>query len=447
MWWFALIYFLNSVLPHNSLVYEYRVNIGVPINILDALIFFGCGLAILPMWRTRAFPVYRSHPAWAWGLSLLILAGLIGILQSYLFFPDIPIKYRLPVIRNYVLVPASLFAAYQMITQPRQAKTVFWIIFISSLGSASMSILTAGYETARIAGTSGSGFDSLRQSALDVAGDAGMLSGSIVLFSLVSGIRFLPGLLAYASLVVSAVGMFFVPHRSHWLVDFITGCFAAFFLWPTNRGRKWLVTMAATLCVVTASGLLVMVVELETGKDFGGWISKRLESLLPDENSRDSRAWDTRLPTATIEFQLWLGNPLLGRGFGVQEANSIQTGTGGSFRHTPWVSTLTETGLPGLAGFVLVIGGCLAVGIRLARHAPDKWFALVGAAAASWGVASIWFGMFTLSWNSPRPAITLGLMAGAVFRLRDFAFAVEAQALPELEQQWESEVREWQEYR
>lgn len=429
MWWFALIFFANAVLPHNSVVYEYRVSVGgFPVNILDALVFFGVGLSLLPIWR-RALPAARSHPVWARGLMLLMAAGIVGVFQSYLFYPDLPPRFRLPPMRNFFLVPACMYASYQVITRPQQAKTVFWVIFLSSLGSAVASVVTGGSQTFTIAETSGSAFDSLRMTALDVGGDAGLLAACVLLFSLVSGLRFLPLLFAWLLVAVAAMGMFFIPHRSTWLINFITCWFAAFILWPTDRGRKWLIGTVTVLSLLVVGAAMTAVVESTTGKDFSAWVTQRLESLLPSDDGTHAKAWDTRLPGAQRELSLWLDNPLLGRGFAAQEGASFEDGFWVSYRHTPWISTLLETGPLGVAGFAVVIGSLVIAGTRMARTGPDLWFALVGAMGASWGVACVWMGAFTLSWNSPRLAIALGLLAGAFFRLREFAIALEEQPL------------------
>lgn len=434
MWWFAILYFVNAVAPHHTLIYNENFRLvvgGMPINILDGLILFA---GVMSVWPRTAWPVPQVHPAWRWGLTFLGVAFVVGVAQSFLFFPDLPDKFRLPIIRNFVLAPICLFMGYRCFTRPSQAKAAFWIVFVGSIGSAVASILTQGQAASALAETSRAtgGLDNLRWSALDVSGEAGLLAAGVILFSMVSGIRLFGLMLRGISLLICAAGMFLIPHRSAWVMDGLTLAYAGLVLWPLNMGRKIAMNVATFGGLLLAGVVLMLVVQSATQRDFTTWVQDRLESLLPGEraSNRETKAWDTRLPGMLKELELSMGNPILGRGFAVQEWDMILNGRGGDYRHTPWVSTFCETGLPGLAGFGITIFGLAIVGTRLARQCPDKWFALLGAIGAAWGVVCIEAGFMTLHWNSPRSAITLGLLAGLIFRARDLSSTMAAQQLP-----------------
>ena len=432
MWWFAILYFVNAVAPHYSVIYNdnFRVVLaGLPFNILDGLMLFAGIFAVMP--NRSAYPVAQVHPAFKRGLMLLSIALGVGTLISFAFFPDLPSRFRLAPIRNFLLVPLGLYMGYRALSQPHQVKTAFWIIFLSSIGSAVASIITQGSATSSLAETSRAlaSFDSLRKTALDVSGDAGLLAASVILFCMVSGTALLNFALRSFLLIICAAGMFLIPHRSSWLLDVLTLGYAGFVMWPFNMGRKIVANFAAFAGLLLVGAVLMLVVQAQTGRDLAGWVDDRVMSLLPgSEKVHEAKAWDTRLPGMVYEFQMWLGNPLFGRGFAAQEDQAIKDGEFYSFRHTPWVTTLCETGLIGFAGFAFVIIGLAVVGTRLARQGPNRWFMLLGAAGASWGVVCFIAGFSTQHWNSTRSAITLGLLAGLIFRARDLSIALGSQA-------------------
>ena len=438
MWWFAILYFVNAVAPHYSLIYNdnYRIVIGgLPLNILDGLIVISGLVALIP--KSYAYMVDRAHPAWVKGLIFLFVAFVIGVVQSYLFFPDLPARYRLPAMRNFILVPVCLYIGYRCLSTPRQIRTVFLIVFISSLGSAVGSILNQGQATAALgeASRASGGIDSLRLTALNVAGDAGLLAMSTILFAMAAGLPFLRFGIKYFLMALCAAGMFLIPHRSSWLLNFLTLSYAGLIVWPHNIGRKLRTTATAFGMLLVVGMAMLTIMQSRTDRDFMKWTSDRLASLLPGEgaSAHAGKAWDTRLPGMFRELELWAGNPLFGRGFAAQEGYGMQIGYFDSFRHTPWVSTLCETGLPGLAGFGFTIVGLMIGGMRLARQSTDKWNMLLGAVGASYGFLCFLYGFVSMSWNSPRAAITLGLLAGIIFRARDMSLASGQQSLPLLQ--------------
>lgn len=431
MWWFAVIFLYNAwATPQLNLVAGITLG-GVSIKYYDILLYLGPILMLASLGRART--ATKSHPAYVASLVLFGIAftlasvvGFFGIQDGYLPLFIWPMRVMLTTI-------IAIYMGYRVLQHPAQCRTLFWIVFIGSLGSALIAVFIGGETTATIASTaSSSSFNDLRTSALAVTGDAGLLAACVCIFAMVQGLGLLPKAITLPGLLIAAAGMFFIPHRSHWLANFLTCLFAAFWLWPRRLGRKIILTGTVCAGLLLVAGIATSIVQTETNRDFGGWVQKRLQSMLPDDTSNEHRAWDTRTPGLVYDLNLWLHSPLYGGGFGIHEANALRTGNFVDFRHTPWTSTLAETGLIGFAAYATLIGGMIILGTRLARTAPDRWMMLLAAAIACHGIVSFIFGCFTFSWNLPRPALTLGLFGGLIFRCRDLASNAgpEAQYLP-----------------
>jgi hypothetical protein len=153
-------------------------------------------------------------------------------------------------------------------------------------------------------------------------------------------------------------------------------------------------------------------------------------SLLPgDQDGVRSKAWDSRLPAIQRELEIWMQNPLMGKGFGIQfeeERTGLSSGRGG-FRHNVWSASLAESGPLGLAGYMLPPISAMWVGFLLVRRATDKGTMYVGALAAVVGCATFMLSFMTLSINTQRQAIPLGLICGMVYRCRSIQQALESQ--------------------
>lgn len=440
MLWFILTHFVNSFTPGKSILYKYRLEIpGFPITLLDFLVLGGMVITLIPLTNTSEFKVARRHPAFTWGLWLIGSAILIGILESFIFVGDVPPRIRFSPVRNMLFVPASMLIGYRALAWPNKAKMVCWILLLASIGSAFASVLTSGTTAAELGNVSQetASFDVLRGEAVDVgAGDVGLIAACLMLFCIISTIRFIPKPWDIVILLTGAVGMFFQPHRSHWIIHALTLVFATFFLWPYNFSRKVVVGFTSLGFVLLACIAAIIVVESFSGRDFSGWVAHRLESLMPLKEgevssldtgrlTKESRAWDTRLPGMFLEFRIWLKSPLTGQGFGSPEWGGWVEGSTASNRHTPWVTTMAETGLVGLAGFGIVIVSMIVVGLRMVRQCQDKWLCMLGAIGASYGFSAFFYGWMTASWNTLRIATTLGLICGILLRARDLSLATE----------------------
>ena len=164
----------------------------------------------------------------------------------------------------------------------------------------------------------------------------------------------------------------------------------------------------------------VLAVSLMTGRDYGSYVENRLVSLLPGEEAAfrpAAKAWDTRLPSAGRELILWSSSPIFGRGFGIGDLDDLATGYHG-YHHNVWTSTLSETGIIGLAGMLVVVFGTIVIGQRLAKDRGGRPYVLTGALAAITGVAALLAGTMTMSINTQRQALSLGLIFGLALRTR-----------------------------
>lgn len=418
MWWLALILFINWTF---STAFLYEVTSisfgGIRITLLDVLVFLGPVLTLFPGWSRKAMPVGQAHPAFRWGEVLLLAAILSGALIGLSnFYPDYA-KFYLQPFRTLLIVPLVLYTSYRALGNPAQLRTAVMILLLASLASGVAIIITGGQTATEIAERS-LAFDELRETQAQNAGEGGRLAAAMLVFSFVSGYRLLPKPFAVIGLAIASLGMMLMVHRSSWLVSAAVVIYAGAFLWPGQHARKFLIgTVSIGLIAIVAIGSVV-ILEQVTQKDFSRWAIERVESLLPDDTS-ESKAWDTRVPGMLLELKLWIMNPLFGRGFGFQEAHVIETGEGASFRHTPWVSTLGETGLIGFAAFLILIGSMFVVGKRLVRQTDNRWLVFLGAAGACTGLEMFLNGAFTLSWNAPRHAVNLAVIAGLVLRARD----------------------------
>ncbi len=429
MWWFALIYSLNSALPTDLVFKVLAVSIGVlSINILDFLIFSAPALTLLPTYRTRRTVVTVMHPAMKWAMGLFIIAFLWAATVGVLRMDVLTAKWAISSLRNFLIVPVAMYMGYQVLGNLKQCRAIVWIIFLGSMASAIMSIKNGGDTSAELAERGGA-FDMLRATALQVAGDTGLLAACLLMFSWISRTAFLPLILAVPSFIIAIAGMFFIPHRSSWLVFAIVCLYAAFWVWPTQTGRKILLGTLGAAGGAVVIAILITIVAQQTGTDVGEWAQRRMKSLFPDSDTREARAWDTRIPGMLFDLEIISHNPF-GGGFGIHENMILAGFASPTPRHTPWTSTWAESGPMGFAAFSIIIIGSIVVGLRLARQGTDNWIRLMGLIGTAWGVSAYSIGWFSLSWNSPRQALMLGLITGLTFRCRDLVLTERSLYLP-----------------
>jgi hypothetical protein len=250
---------------------------------------------------------------------------------------------------------------------------------------------------------------------------------TVLAFGVVAGARILPTWLALMLIPLAGVGYFSVPHRSNWVVGALTLVYAAFFLPRVNFGRRVSASLFLALGLGACMFVAVGMYSRMTGRDFGEYVSRRLASLLPgDETGSQRKAWASRLPGAKRELEIFMQNPAMGQGFGIQmeeEATGRSTAYG-SFRHNVWTASLAESGIFGLAGYILPPLFATVIGYRLVRQGGDRGTVFMGALGSVVGFASLVFSPLTLSINIQRMAIPLGLACGMLFKVRAMQLTV-----------------------
>jgi len=417
MWFLTILMLLNAWADQRSVVLEYRLEFeNLPINIYDVAL--GLGVLVSLMRRRSSpdlAPTDRAHPLlkWIFGTSLLALAaGAVGIIGNGAYFRE-----ALPPLRSFVAIPLSVYLGYAFIKNMKSARWFMYVLVLAGLGAAVLNCLYFGSNAGTAA--SQSNLNILRAINYETA-YAG-LAAELLIFTFVIGLRLLPTSLAVPLAGICFIGDCATLSRSEW-VAIAAGVCMIYLLLP--KGFQWGKVVRAAIffpLVLLVFGWIGLLVGSEvTGTDFFGKMAGRVETLLPSSGDDvDVHAWDTRLPAATRELELWWENPLLGQGYGIQWAESRRDGRFEfGFRHNAWTSVLAESGIFGFATYALVVFGMLFAGRRMVKDQWDRESVLIGALGAMAGAHVLIWGLSTLSFNELRGAIPLGLVCGVVLKVR-----------------------------
>jgi hypothetical protein len=125
----------------------------------------------------------------------------------------------------------------------------------------------------------------------------------------------------------------------------------------------------------------------------------------------------TRLPGIIAELNLWLESPLIGNGFAVSTRIEAEEGEMG-MNHNVWTSSLAQYGPVGLFAFAVPVIGCMVVGFRLSRTDTDGYMSILGVLATIVALDAFLWATITMSINTQRLAMLVGLMFGMTFRCR-----------------------------
>ena len=419
---FFLLMVLNYTVDKEKFLFAYRIMIGgLPINILDGLVAVA-GVAVLFRLSRRNYPGEKTHQGLKWAIGMLFLACLTGAGGGVLH--GIELREIADMTRNVATLGICLVIGYYTTSTMRQSRWAAIIILFSSAMSALFVILFLRDSIDSLKSVSTS-FNDLRTSSR--GGDAGIVGMSFVTFAAVAGIRFFPKIISGLMLALCAAGSFAMPHRSMWATAFATLLFSCLFLPRVRIGRKLGATALVSVLLVSVVMTGVIAYARLTGRDFQDYLAVRFRSMLPGvEETRDNKAWDTRLPGLFTELKIWSENPLMGGGFGIQGIRERQAGgaIGGGYRHNVWTSSLAEGGLPLFLGYLLPCVLCVMVGRRLVANQMDRGTVMLGAIAALHGFMSFVLASTTMSINLQRPAIPLGLICGLLLRTRDMQLAI-----------------------
>jgi hypothetical protein len=408
-----LLLILANMTPNWALL-DYRTSIaGAPINIFDAAIVIAVIATLLPS-RDR-FAADRVHPLVVWICGALIVAGCGSAFLAQANGADD--RYVMTATRDFFTIPACIYIGYRLLKSPSAAAVIPVAAVLASLFGAVMVMLFVRTTSETLSEESGRAFDELRVNSYAI-GDAGNVAMSMALFGLVSRIRMMPRPVAFLVAGLGIGASFLIPHRGGWLCMLAAVVFAILFLPSESVGRRLRSLMMAFGGMAIVMTFAVLVVSAASGRDFGGYIYSRLISLVPGEHEGVSHhAWDTRIPGTIRELELWVQSPVIGKGFGIQEAD-LQTHQDLSYRHNTWTSFLAETGIIGLAAALMLTIGPIVIGMRMVRARLDKTSVLIGATSAVMGAGYLVAAFFSLSFNKQRHAIIMGLWCGIAMRAR-----------------------------
>jgi hypothetical protein len=412
---FALLVLVNAVADNEKVILQYRYEVaGLPINMLD----FGLALMLIVAIATMSRPKYqadRTHRVLFWTIGFLVFSlafGVFGALKN-----NVELRYWVTVSRNVLMLPLCIFLGYHVVRTPRHALWASYVMILASVASG-IFVLLFVRETGEVLST----FDKLRKTSY--GGDAGLLGMCFLAFAVVSRLRFLPTILSVLLILFSAVCFFSLPHRSNWVMAVLTLLFSLLVLPRVTFGRK----LGYSLFLGAAMGVTMLAAigaySQLTGRNFQEYIEQRINSLMPwaveEAGNKDVKAWETRIPGAVREFQMWTESPLTGKGFGIQmeeEESRLSEGAGG-FNHNVWTASLAQSGVWGLLGYILPSISSMLIGFRLVRESNDKGLLYMGAMGAILGCATFFYSFMTMSINTQRQAIHLGLICGMVYRCR-----------------------------
>jgi len=186
--------------------------------------------------------------------------------------------------------------------------------------------------------------------------------------------------------------------------------------------------------VLLASTLLAGVAAMSkfTGKDFGTYlVERRIKALIPGfEEETHTSVTSTRMSGIMAELELWRKSPLMGWGFAIGERSADYTDL--SMNHNVWTSALAQYGNIGFFAYFVPVAGCIVVGYRMWRDQTEPYFAVVGALGAIVGLVAFLWASLTMSINTQRPALWVGLMFGIVFRCRAIQLTLARQSAADL---------------
>lgn len=433
-----LLLLLNGIAPNANFILKYRLDIaGAPISILDGLLFIGVLLMLIPGLRAR-FPA-QLHPLLPRMLILSALATVGGIV-AFFFSETADPYYLITTVRNFLTIPAAAVASYCLINQPRDLRRYcFWFV-IASTGAAVMIMLffrSAGEQQTKL----WLDINSLRTMEYGVA-FAGT-AAAFLIYQLSSGNRMMPAALAVVLAGVCFIGQCATLSRSDW-VSIVLAIGSVYFLLPrVGRAGKVLKFIGLAPVILLFIFVGVRLADRATGRDFAGRLVERVETLLPGERTTKTvKAWDSRLDSQLVEIRQWARRPILGHGFGHRAIYNDYGQSMGGYGHNTWTFTLFQNGPLGLAATLIAVVGCWVVGRRMVLQANgDVNFTLAGALGAVFGAYFFFLSLTTATFNSPRPALTMGLFFGMVMRARAMQLEL-ARQQAELEAYYEQHPEE-----
>jgi hypothetical protein len=436
MWFLALLILLNALFNNTTFVNSYRLYIaGLPLNIFDGLVVLGVICALLrPRSTVKYVRTTRIHPAMMWMFALFTVAifgGLIGGASNGASNREI-----ITCLRNFLVAPAALYFGYFLIANVKSSRQFLYIVVAAGLVVSFMIVVFFKSKTE----TRTFGHLNDARAVAYISTYAG-LATALLFYSVSSGMRLLPLLIAWGMMGACLLGQFTTLSRSDWISAAAAMC-AAFALLPKQQRLRSAFRAAMAVPVLIASLWVGMYLGTQvSGKNMFNTMHDKILSLLPGETPGvKAKAWDTRLPGMKREVREFLSSPLIGGGFAIDDTAQMEGQYYAGLRHNTWTSTLAETGLLGFSAFALMVGSSIVVGWRMVRARTDQTTVLIGALGVITGCFYIVHGFATMSFNQMRWGLPLFITAGVILRTRQMQLTLMEQAYAEqamLEQQHE----------
>jgi hypothetical protein len=416
MWFLILLSILNSGLNNRGFVLEYRITVaGLPLNLFDMLLGLGLLVTVIQAFVRRGsaapVPVHRAFAALL-GIFIvvLVLSSVIGFASSLL-----P-RYVVTMARNWTAMALAMVMGYVLFTSPRSGVRLCRGYVAAGLVVSVAVLAFFKQQSEEYVGQEG--VNSLR--TVEYISNYAGLATALLVYSVLSGHRFMPRVMALPVAGFCLLGQCATLSRSEWLAA-AAAIMSALLVLPREARASKLI--AAVLVVPLLLGVLwlgVYTTSRITGHDFDAAMMDRVRSMLPNSDafSTGPKAWDTRLPAIKRELELWAQSPVLGNGFGAQFGEWARGRWIRGFYHNVWTGAMAESGLLGLAGMlgaVLIPG---VIGLRLLRDGGDVSFRLVGALGVISAAYFFVLASTTLSINTLRGALPLGIVCGAVLKAR-----------------------------
>lgn len=410
--------FLNAIVSSAGFQNIYRIEVaGVPVGVMECMLVLGFVFAVFlgGSHKPTNDPVDRTHPGYAICMLCLIIGLMMGLVG--MFFHGAALRWKLIFTREFLGMLFALYTGYRLIPSMKMAAKVPYIFVFSGIAT-SVFLITAfarGSERYALHGDT----NALRtvQFVTVYAG----VACALLLYSVLSGKRLFPTPIALALAGFCFIGQLAPLHRSDWVSQVAAIAAVPLGLRPGERIKQGFRLVLAAIALVMSLWIGLHVASAATGRNFHKTFEDRVISLFPNERIKqsDQKAWDTRLPAIQVELEMWLVNPLMGRGFGAQEATGLDMAVGYGFHHNAYTSTLAQVGIIGFIGVVLTVWSPVFVGMKLVRAGNDRGSVLIGGLGIVAGVQQGVLGMATASFNTYRMAMMIGLISGMCFKLRD----------------------------
>jgi hypothetical protein len=423
MWLLILLTLINAAVGSRGFLFDFRFSlVGMPVNIIDVMVFLGVFLA---MFQPRSSLRTPTHPLFKWAVVLSVI-GLLGgaVMGMANLSQGASVRNYVTYARNYLALPMGAMIGYRLLANARSVRVFPYVAAVAGCVTAVVMILTFRSRAARFG--YGSSIEVLR--SIDYVIPYAGIAAGLLAFSLASGVRLFPLLLAAPMAALCALGGTASLSRSDWLA-MAAGVVGVFLCLPRERR---MLRMVQAVCVtgLLVGGLFagVYATSRMTGHDFFDKMMTRVRSMLPGEQEGvQAKAWDTRLYGAGRELEEFLQNPVLGRGFGIQDTGAMLDADNRGARHNSWTNALVETGLPGFAAAVLFVGGIVVIGRRMILSGTDRGSVLMGALGVVTGAHFFVLGMATGGFNNQRQGLLVGLTFGLVVRARAIQQAMVAE--------------------